>query len=114
MMIVSTTPTIEGKRISQYLGLASGDAILQASLSKELSPAGMMKSIVSGGRSAFREEQLRQAKQLAIDEMVEQATELGANAVVAVDLGYAVISSGEYRSDRLMVSATGTAVVVEE
>jgi len=110
-MIVSTTPTIEGKRIAQYLGLVSGEAILGASLSKDL--FGGIKNIAGGGRSAKYEEELREARQIAIDEMAEQARALGANAVVGVDLDYEAIASGELRSSLLMVSASGTAVVVE-
>ena len=108
-MIVSTTPTIEGKRIAQYLGLVSGEAILGANIFKDLLAG--IRDIV-GGRSGAYEEELRKAKQIAIDEMVEQARVLGANAVVGVDLDYEAIgiSSG---GNMLMVSASGTAVVVE-
>ena len=108
-MIVSTTPTIEGKRMTQYLGLVSGEAILGANIFKDLFAG--IRDIV-GGRSGAYEEELRKAKQIAIDEMVEQARVLGANAVVGVDLDYETIgiSSG---GNMLMVSASGTAVVVE-
>jgi len=108
-MIVSTTPTIEGKRMTQYLGLVSGEAILGANIFKDLFAG--IRDIV-GGRSGAYEEELRKAKQIAIDEMVEQARALGANAVVGVDLDYETIgiSSG---GNMLMVSASGTAVVVE-
>jgi uncharacterized protein YbjQ (UPF0145 family) len=108
-MIVSTTPTIEGKRMAQYLGLVSGEAILGANIFKDLFAG--IRDIV-GGRSGAYEEELRKAKQIAIDEMVEQARALGANAVVGVDLDYETIgiSSG---GNMLMVSASGTAVVVE-
>ena len=108
-MIVSTTPTIEGQRIAQYLGLVSGEAILGANIFKDLFAG--IRDIV-GGRSGAYEEELRKAKQIAIDEKVEQAGILGANAVVGVDLDYETIgiSSG---GNMLMVSASGTAVVVE-
>ena len=108
-MIVSTTPTIEGKRMAEYLGLVSGEAILGANIFKDLLAG--IRDIV-GGRSGAYEEELRKAKQIAIDEMVEQARALGANAVVGVDLDYETIgiSSG---GNMLMVSASGTAVVVE-
>jgi len=108
-MIVSTTPTIEGKRMAQYLGLVSGEAILGANIFKDLFAG--IRDIV-GGRSGAYEEELRKAKQIAIDEMVEQAMVLGANAVVGVDLDYETIGIGS-GGNMLMVSASGTAVVVE-
>jgi len=108
-MIVSTTPTIEGKRMAQYLGLASGEAILGANIFKDLFAG--IRDIV-GGRSGAYEEELRKAKQIAIDEMVEQARVLGANAVVGVDLDNETIGIGS-GGNMLMVSASGTAVVVE-
>ena len=108
-MIVSTTPTIEGKRMTQYLGLVSGEAILGANIFKDFFAS--IRDIV-GGRSAAYEEELRKAKQIAIDEMVEQASALGANAVVGVDLDYETIGIGQ-GGNMLMVSASGTAVVVE-
>lgn len=109
-MIVSTTPTIEGKRMAEYLGLVSGEAILGANLFKDIFAG--IRDIV-GGRSGAYEEELRSAKQIAIQEMVEQATALGANAVVGVDLDYETIGVGS-AGNMLMVSASGTAVVVEE
>jgi uncharacterized protein YbjQ (UPF0145 family) len=108
-MIVSTTPSLEGKIITRYLGLVSGEAILGANLFKDLFAG--IRNIV-GGRSGAYEEELRQAKQIAIDEMVEQASALGANAVVGVDLDYETIGFGDGGS-MLMVSASGTAVVAE-
>jgi len=95
--------------MTQYLGLVSGEAILGANIFKDLFAG--IRDIV-GGRSGAYEEELRKAKQIAIDEMVEQARALGANAVVGVDLDYETIgiSSG---GNMLMVSASGTAVVVE-
>lgn len=109
-MIVSTTPTIEGRRMAEYLGLVSGEAILGANLFKDIFAG--IRDIV-GGRSGAYEEELRKAKQIAIDEMVEQARALGANAVVGVDLDYETIGIGS-GGNMLMVSASGTAVVVEE
>lgn len=108
-MIVSTTPTIEGQRMAQYLGLVSGEAILGANIFKDLLAG--IRDIV-GGRSGAYEEELRKAKQIAIAEMVEQARVLGANAVVGVDLDYEAIGIGS-GGNMLMVSASGTAVVVE-
>lgn len=109
-MLVSTTPTIEGKRMTKYLGLVSGEAILGANIFKDLFAG--IRDIV-GGRSGAYEEELRKAKQIAIDEMIEQATALGANAVVGVDLDYETIGIGS-GGNMLMVSASGTAVVVQE
>jgi uncharacterized protein YbjQ (UPF0145 family) len=109
-MIVSTTPTIEGRRMAEYLGLVSGEAILGANIFKDIFAG--IRDIV-GGRSGAYEEELRKAKQIAIDEMVEQARALGANAVVGVDLDYETIGIGS-GGNMLMVSASGTAVVVEE
>lgn len=109
-MIVSTTPNIEGKRIGKYLGLVSGEAILGANIFKDLF-AGIVDIV--GGRSGAYEEELRQAKQIALEEMEEEARALGANAVVGVDLDYETISMGS-SGGMLMVSASGTAVVYEE
>jgi uncharacterized protein YbjQ (UPF0145 family) len=110
MMIVSTTPTIEGKVVSEYLGLVSGEAIMGANLFKDIFAG--IRDIV-GGRSGAYEEELRKAKQIAIHEMVEEARAMGATAVLGVDLDYETIGIGSGGS-MLMVSASGTAVVVEE
>jgi uncharacterized protein YbjQ (UPF0145 family) len=107
-MLVSTTPSLEGKKITQYFGLVSGEAILGANIFKDLFAS--IRDIV-GGRSAAYEEELRKAKQLAIGEMCTEAQNLGANAVVAVDLDYETISFTN--SNMLMVSASGTAVKTE-
>jgi uncharacterized protein YbjQ (UPF0145 family) len=104
-MLVSTTPTIEGKEIREYHGLVSGEAILGANIFKDFFAG--IRDIV-GGRSAAYEKELRRAKDIAISEMVEQARKLGANAVLAVDLDYETIGSSG--SNMLMVSASGTAV----
>jgi uncharacterized protein YbjQ (UPF0145 family) len=109
-MIVVTTPSMEGRRINQYLGLVSGDAILGANIFKDLFAG--IRDIV-GGRSAAYEKELRTAKRLALVEMMDEATELGANAVVGVDLDYETISMGS-GGGMLMVSASGTAVVIDE
>ncbi len=102
-MIITTTPNLEGKRIVKYLGLVSGEAILGANIVKDLFAG--IRDIV-GGRSAAYEEELRSAKEIAIKEMALQAQELGANAVIGVDLDYETVSQGSM----LMVSASGTAV----
>jgi uncharacterized protein YbjQ (UPF0145 family) len=106
MMLVTTTPTIEGKKISRYLGLASGEAILGANIFRDLF-AGIRDII--GGRSASYEAELRKAKEIAVEEMKQQARMMGANAVVGVDLDYETIGES-----MLMVSASGTAVFYEE
>jgi uncharacterized protein YbjQ (UPF0145 family) len=109
-MIVVTTPTMEGRRVKQYLGLVSGDAILGANIFRDLFAG--IRDIV-GGRSAAYEKELRNAKRIALVEMMDEATDLGANAVVGVDLDYETITSGGSGS-MLMVSANGTAVLLEE
>jgi uncharacterized protein YbjQ (UPF0145 family) len=108
-MIVVTTPTLEGRKITRYIGLVSGDAILGANIFRDLFAG--IRDIV-GGRSAAYEQELRKAKQIALEEMEEQTQRLGGNAVVGVDLDYETISMGS-GGGMLMVSATGTAVVVE-
>jgi uncharacterized protein YbjQ (UPF0145 family) len=107
-MLVVTTPTLEGRRITRYLGLVSGEAILGANIFKDLFAG--IRDIV-GGRSAAYEQELRKAKQIAIDEMTQQARDLGANAVVSVDLDYETIQVGQ-GGGMLMVSASGTAVLI--
>jgi uncharacterized protein YbjQ (UPF0145 family) len=109
-MIVVTTPSMDGRRIKQYLGLVSGDAILGANIFRDLFAG--IRDIV-GGRSGAYEKELRTAKRLALVEMMDEATELGANAVVGVDLDYETITMGSGGS-MLMVSASGTAVVIDE
>ena len=108
-MIIVTPPNLEGQRITKYFGLVTGDAILGANIFRDLFAG--IRDIV-GGRSAAYEKELRQAKRLAVVEMMDEATELGANAVVGVDLDYETIEMGS-GGGMLMVSATGTAVVVE-
>jgi len=107
--LVVTTPSIEGRRVTNYLGLVSGEAILGANIFRDLFAG--IRDIV-GGRSAAYEQELRKAKAIAIQEMEEQAVEMGANAVVAVDLDYETIQVGS-SGGMLMVSASGTAVVLE-
>lgn len=107
-MIVVTTDTLEGKPVKRYLGLVSGEAILGANIFKDFF-AGIRDVI--GGRSAAYEAELRKAKDIAIQEMVEQAERLGANAVLGVDLDYENITVGQ-TGGMLMVSANGTAVQV--
>jgi len=107
-MLVVTTNTIEGKKVIKYLGLVSGEAILGANIFKDIFAS--IRDIV-GGRSSAYEKELREAKDIAIAEMVEQAVVLGGNAVIAVDLDYETIGQG---GSMLMVSACGTAVILSE
>lgn len=108
-MIVTTTPHAGERKIREIRGLVSGDAILGANIFKDLFAG--IRDIV-GGRSAAYEKELRQAKQIALDEMIAEAHALGANAVVGVDLDYENIQVGQ-GGNMLMVSASGTAVRVE-
>ena len=100
-MIVTTTPSVEGRRITAYHGIVVGEAILGANVFRDLF-AGITDII--GGRSGAYEEELGKARETALREMEEHARSLGGNAVVGVDLDYEVINN------MLMVSASGTAV----
>lgn len=106
-MLISTTHALDGKSVTGYLGLVSGEAIMGANIFRDVFAS--VRDIV-GGRSAAYEQELRKAKDIAIQEMTEQAQALGANAVIGVDLDYETIGD---RGSMLMVSASGTAVVVE-
>lgn len=106
-MLVTTTNAIEGKRITTYYGIVSGETIIGANIVKDFFAS--ITDIV-GGRSGKYEQVLREAKQIALREMEENAARLGANAVIAVDLDYETI--GE-RGSMMMVSASGTAVRIE-
>jgi uncharacterized protein YbjQ (UPF0145 family) len=106
-MIVTTTPTVEGKRITRYCGIVNGEAILGANVFKDLF-AGIRDLV--GGRSATYERELQRARDIALQELEQMAVEAGANAVVGVDLDYEVLGQG---NSMLMVSASGTAVVAE-
>jgi len=106
-MILTTTHSIEGKKAVKYLGLVSGDAILGANIFKDFFAS--IRDIV-GGRSAAYEAELRKAKDIALGEMREQAKHVGANAIVGIDIDYETIGAN---ASMLMVSASGTAVVVE-
>jgi len=102
-MIVTTTPSIEGKSITGYHGIVVGEAILGANVFRDLF-AGITDII--GGRSGAYEQELGRARATAIEEMEDRARDLGATAVVGVDLDYEVINN------MLMVSASGTAVTI--
>ena len=107
-MLVITTHSVEGKKITKYHGLVSGEAILGANIFKDLFAG--IRDIV-GGRSAAYEQELRKAKDIAIEEMVSAASAQGANAVIGVDLDYETIGGGS--GNMLMVSASGTAITIE-
>jgi uncharacterized protein YbjQ (UPF0145 family) len=106
-MLVTTTNTIEGRRIVDYKGLVAGEAILGANLFRDLFAS--IRDIV-GGRSGAYEKVLNDARMTAIAEMTDEAERLGANAIVGVDLDYETIGSN---GSMLMVTAAGTAVRIE-
>ncbi|MEO8487794.1 MAG: heavy metal-binding domain-containing protein [Betaproteobacteria bacterium] len=106
-MELTTTPTFEGRRIARYLGVVHGEAIVGANIFRDMFAA--VRDIV-GGRAGAYENVLGDARRTALDEMAEAATRLGANAVVGIDLDYETLGSG---GSMLMVTASGTAVVVE-
>jgi uncharacterized protein YbjQ (UPF0145 family) len=101
-MLIVTTDGIEGRKIVEYLGIVSGDAIVGANVFRDL--FARVRDVV-GGRAGGYEKALRGAKDHAIEDMVREAETAGANAVVAVDLDYEVVGES-----MLMVSANGTAV----
>lgn len=106
-MLITTTPIIEGRKITRYYGIVSGETIIGANVFRDLL-AGIRDFV--GGRSGAYEEVLRKAKDTAIKEMEEQAFRLGANAVIGVDLDYETVGGS---GSMLMVTATGTAVTIE-
>ncbi len=105
MILTTTTPTIEGKKITAYYGIVTGETVIGANIFRDFF-AGIRD--IGGGRSGAYEEVLREAKDLAIKEMSQAAEERGANAVVGVDLDYETIGGS-----MLMVSASGTAVRID-
>lgn len=107
-MILTTTPQIEGKIIKKYCGIVTGEAIVGANIFKDIFAA--IRDIV-GGRSAAYEKELQKAREIALKEVEVRAEELGANAVVGIDLDYEVVGQS---GSMLMVSVSGTAVVVAE
>tara|TARA_R110002124_G_scaffold268374_1_gene435966 strand:- start:3281 stop:3595 length:315 start_codon:yes stop_codon:yes gene_type:complete len=102
-MIVTTTNTLETNEIKKYLGIVTGETIIGANLFKDIFAG--IRDIV-GGRSGSYEKVLREAKDIALKEMQDQAIRLGADAVIGVDLDYETVGSG----GMLMVTASGTAV----
>ena len=105
-MLISTTSVLDGKPVSRYLGVVTGEAIIGANIFRDMFAA--VRDIV-GGRSATYERALAEARQTALGEMSQRAQELGANGVIGVDLDYEVLGQN---NGMLMVSCSGTAVVV--
>jgi uncharacterized protein YbjQ (UPF0145 family) len=105
-MIQTTTPGIEGRSISQYHGVDTGETILGANIFKDFFAG--IRDIV-GGRSAAYERELQKAREIAFQELSEQARELSANAVVAIDIDYETVGA---QGGMLMASVSGTAVTV--
>lgn len=103
-MIVTTTPTIEGRAVAEYLGPVAGECVFGANVFRDFFAS--IRDIV-GGRAGGYQKVLRDARHLATEDMMEEARALGANAVIGVDIDYE--SLGETNS-MLMVSANGTAV----
>jgi uncharacterized protein YbjQ (UPF0145 family) len=106
MMILTTTPNVEGKQIVQYCGIVTGEAIVGANIFKDFFAG--IRDIV-GGRSGAYEAELKKAREIAFREMEENAMAVGANAVVGVDLDYEVVGQS---GSMLMVSVSGTAVIL--
>ncbi len=105
-MVHSTTPTLEGKTVSSYLGVVTGETILGAKVFKDFFAG--IRDIV-GGRSAAYEEELQKARIIAFEEMDAQAKDLGANGILGIDIDYETVGSS-----MLMVSVSVTAVVVDQ
>ncbi|MEH0156294.1 heavy metal-binding domain-containing protein [Limibacter armeniacum] len=106
-MLITTTESIEGKRITHYYGLVTGETIIGANVFKDFFAG--IRDIV-GGRSGSYEKVLREAKDEAVKEMQEKAQKMGANAVIGIDLDYETVGPN---GGMLMVAASGTAVKVE-
>ena len=105
-VIVTTTPSIEGRKITSYQGIVTGEAIMGANIFKDLFAG--IRDIV-GGRSATYERELRRAREMAMEEIDRRPRREGANAVVGVDLDYETVGGN---ASMLMVTVSGTAVVV--
>lgn len=105
-MLMTTTNVLEGKKITEYKGVVTGEAILGANVFRDFFAG--IRDIV-GGRSAAYEKELQRARDIAMEEMAQKATELGCNAIVGIDLDYETVGGG----GMLMVTASGTAVHVQ-
>jgi uncharacterized protein YbjQ (UPF0145 family) len=106
IMLLTTTPTIEGKPIQQYIGIVTAETIIGANIFKDLFAG--IRDIV-GGRSGTYERVIEEARQSALAELQQKAQTVGANAVVGIDLDFETVGSG---GSMLMVVATGTAVKI--
>lgn len=106
-LIITTTSTIEGRRVIKYLGVVTGETIFGANVFRDI--AASFRDII-GGRSGSYESTLREARENALNEMQQAARALGANAIIGVDLDYETVGQG---GSMLMVNASGTAVVIE-
>ena len=105
-MILSTTPQIEGRPIREYKGVVTGETIIGANMFKDFF-AGIRDII--GGRAGSYEKVLREGKDTSLNEMIERAQEMGANAIVGIDIDYETIGTN---GSMLMVATSGTAVVI--
>lgn len=105
-MILTTTPSVEGRTITKYCGIVNGETILGANIFKDLLAG--IRDIV-GGRSGTYEKELQRARDMAMEEMQQRAADLGANAIVGIDIDYEVLGES---NGMLMVAASGTAVVL--
>lgn len=105
-MIISTTPQIEGRTIREYKGVVTGETIIGANFFKDFFAG--IRDIV-GGRAGSYEKVLREAKDTSLQEMMDRARELGANAIVGIDIDYETIGAN---GSMLMVAVSGTAVVI--
>lgn len=105
-MILSTTSVVEGRPVSRYIGIVTGEAIIGANIFRDMFAT--VRDIV-GGRSATYERGLAEARDTAMKEMQERAQALGANAVIGIDIDYEVLGQG---NGMLMVAVSGTAVVI--
>ena len=106
-VVVTTTPNIEGKKITSYRGIVTGEAIMGANIFKDFFAG--IRDIV-GGRSATYERELRRAREMAMDEIEDRRAEMGANAVVGIDIDYETVGG---QGSMLMVTVSGTAVVLQ-
>ena len=107
-MLITTTNNIEGKKVVKYIGLVTGETIIGANFFKDIL-AGLRDFV--GGRAGSYEQVLREAKNTAVNEMQQYAAAMGANAIIGVDLDYETVGNG---GSMLMVTASGTAVILED
>jgi len=103
-MIVTTTPTVEGRPVRDYLGVVTGEAIIGANVLKDILAA--VRDVIGGHAGAY-EDALRRAREEALREMIREAEARGADAVLGMDLDYEVLGA---KNGMLMVTACGTAV----